>query len=1770
MAIDGYKPGDGGYSANSYRLLIEERDRERARELAMREMREYTKPISNASHILTGMAEREIRKAVSHDPFANEVRNVAIWSGFALGLAGVVASGLVAGAIEGNREVEMDRAVEKFNNNEQQLVNDEYQKALREQEEERAKSYAEYKSEIASRTEALEAERTALYNEYADTKRSADAAIGEANRTYDNAVARLDQQEAAADRQAAADRAAADSAYQTRVDAIHSDPSITDKDAAIREAESTRQSAYDSIDAQHHSAITSITESRTEAMSARDSVISSERERVTDAQNAYREGVSEHRGAIAEAERRIAALDATGIDDAAARATAIAAVRESQGFVSSDIGTKILSDEQVSLLSKYEDDRKHMSPDERAEAERLITDLKIANGSETRADSYEFVKAVIDSNNDTAKTLATHLGTDEERALLSKIATADAIARDVRESDAEVKSLSAKLDAATKSGDQAAIESLTAQLGEAKDKNADLHKTASETPKPDATERAEAKALVDRYSGDLSSSKDLRDTITEQRTGSNALQKKINGINADIAVAGKQLDSIRADIAGKQHELTEIGEAKKALRSGKDADGKPLTDERRAALAALAGKDVGAISAELKSLKEKEQGCRKTISEGQAQVGELSKAKAKVDSNVRTLERNQGVITDTAFKKQASKVLSQTTFTGATKAWIKEGTDKLNSAIKSKGNKLAHSGKQDMATGGKMAKVLGAAKVAAGGSMAYAAKKSLEGKETSKKGNALSKKANKMMKQSLKSVQREVNRAVNKGNDIHKELFGVARKMARAAQKYELALSVGAMSLKVLKMPGAIVAKCGRHAFRHIGGHTKLGKQMAAKRAEKLKLKAQKKADRLAKHGGWIKFGHISALGVKGLGKTLLHAPTAILRAPRAIIGTLTDPTVLAKKAAQGAFRVGRFGAKLTLKTTRGALRFGGKMSMKLYRKTLGRTRLGRGMARLWDRVKNSRLVGFFKGIGNRFNRVKQWLKEMKKKIAAWFASAFSAVMSFLLTVAGYMILISVVAYVVYTIAVIIFSLFASILEAITQWLKELTVEEQTLVKTHPEFLMTLAVQYRDAELELFDIIRSASDNPAVLLVSSDPMYYAITRGVIGVDGDSGNFGPTSNTHANPLLEKISKQYTKTEYDNQNRVSAVYEFKSTPSINTTFYTYMSKYNSVSVKYYAADQLVKENGRRTSKLIPNAVGSDYEISNAKDAFAIVDALYYNKADRMQKMEALAYLGVGDAQLSSKSGTSRSDSLFWNTHKIIYQSGTSSKDVWYHATVAQGNNYVVDGTKQYSGDSIVNASDTVCDNQISQDYKYKVTKYQYSKAHKNYNNWNVAGYYDASHREYLLSTAARNGSASGKKHLTPALMYYQSGGQLSPSFTYSDGETYTAALNLIQTRQSSSNSLKKLHVRNECSRLHFYRENATDTYIVTDKDGYFVQKVSLKTTSDIYKLIAYVNVDPSDTRATTILNGNVVNLSTKKVILDYFYLDWNSSDQAYEFDVVSFEDTSFFETDKNTKEDLSYELEMGYNNSSIQNYKGRIGVSSLTLPNGCTHEVEEKTEETKTISFAACKGHIDLKVAIGVLAGCETDGGKDNEDIFTEAMYVEGLEEDEEVGSFLWIFSYDKKNDAWGFGTTVRKAYHPKEDWKPGNDNRVLARLKSENDVNYTIGNRDIKTKDEYKTTSHVTNLKYSESPYSYYGYSYPAGFYREIKTFSTLIKLDDGSIGFGFSVGGKVFYVPAYKSGPQKAIECYEYDASTGKKTPRILDITINNAGKPTVKIKNPS
>lgn len=1748
MARHEYSSSDGAYSAEVHRLRMEQLRREEERRAAMKEVNEYRKPVEKAIHTAEHMLERTVRKSITSDPIANEFRNACIYGGFVSAIAGGIALSVAAAAHDAAHNRALERAQDDLTRQQHEDFDKIYE-AEKQKDLDRPQTLAEYKQDVIEQREMLSLNKDTYYNEYKETRADAQQNIDSAQKDYDRKMQDCQREEARLDKETKDRYAQADAAYSERMSRIDSLPE-SQREAARTEARRERDDSYNEIRQSHYDGLSDIGKQRDAALETRDALVKSEQMRIDEAKTTFVNEVREQKRELSNAEAHLADLQ---VNERDALSRTVAETKLQDGYGSKYDRQRNLSDEQLALIDKVEADdinrklaRKEgteytpmVTPEERAQAKELERNHRY--GETDRASAYDFATSVQKTHDNVGHSLAAALATGKDKELLDRVAADDRSRKDyekasaiheekLKESNAEIKSVKHELKLAEKNGDVEGAAKLQKNLDALNKSNAELKQNApTYTPTVNNAERAQAKALEKQYAGNISSEKDIKKTINNLKNDVSIIDGKINDSKDLIKKNKEQIDKLNPEIAAKKAEL---------------------------AAAKASGGSTVQIQKDLNILNQKKNGLNNEIKNANKQIDQLGSTKRQAEAHIGMLGRNSKAIADTTFD-----ITKHNTFTGALGGLIKDKSDKAGRAISNKTNSAL------MNLGNKMRDNHGGLIAAAGAGMAHVSRRNLEKnihrtdqKAQSKKGNAASKKASQMLKKSMGSIQREANKAIHGGNAIHKEMFGTARKMARVAQKYELALSVAAISLKVMKMPAALSLKCGGKAFRHIGGKTRLADKWAKSKLGKGLKQFGNRVDLFKNnHKGLMTAAHLGKLGVKGAGKSLIHMPTKILKAPKAIIGTLTDPTILAKKAAMGAFRVTRKTTGLALKGAKGAARLGGKAGRKLFQKTIGKSKLYNKFQRkrllkkqMWKKRRSdlaakfrstrfgSFLSNLFGGARGGLLNIKKYLKLLYSKIATALSSAFSSIMSFVMTALGYVLLGVVAFLLIFICALVVLGGLASLLEALAGFFK--SANKDALVSSDPAYMLRMAVQYRDAELEILDVMNSAQNKNYKLAVSADPIYYLITEEGDNAGQTPPSFGAaTKNPHASSILTSIVNAHNKDFYSGDKLVKK-WTYTGITEIDTTFKVDEATYDTIKLQYYESKYVKKDsNGRLTKTLLPGAVPSSYEISNAKDALCITDAIYTNRPDTMDKMEVLAYLGVGATQIADfDDDKKRGESLFWNSHTFIYRSGDSSSDIWYHATEASGNNYLVTNGKKYTGSSGTTAiSGRNCNKKETKTLTYDEVIYTYTKKHTSMNNF-TSDAYSSTCKEYVATNAINKKTNSDSKWVTPGDMYYQSGGKTQHTLTV-NGSSVTTNIYVVKTNSSKANDVVSLRKTTDgsCDRLYFYKADGWDNvFVVCDKNNKVVDYIWLNTNSGIYKLVRNVSVNPSDSGKTTIINESDT-FSNGCLRLDYFWIDWDASAKAYTFKVTSFVEASNYANEAQTKEYMQSQLKYGYNNAKYPNYIDGITTSKITVT--CTHDVPNESDPVeKTIKYEVCKGHIDLDVAVGVIAGCTDLDGNENQDMFTAAMYVNKLDHEIKDSDWLGIYSSDDLTETEGWGSISWHKFDPQSDWKAGTDYRTAAMVKSDNELTYSAGD----------STVDCDNIKHI--------YAYESKDVYKTSDFKPLAKCPGDNVGFGFRCNGKTYYQTSMISGEQRLIKCYK-KTDDGLK-PVTIDIVVSSTG----------
>ena len=497
----------------------------------------------------------------------------------------------------------------------------------------------------------------------------------------------------------------------------------------------------------------------------------------------------------------------------------------------------------------------------------------------------------------------------------------------------------------------------------------------------------------------------------------------------------------------------------------------------------------------------------------------------------------------------------------------------------------------------------------------------------------------------------------------------------------------------------------------------------------------------------------IGNLAGKGVGKVASQA-SKIIAAPGSLITLALEPEQAIKNFAvkqgrkvvvktatlgtKGAVRTYSAASKLVKKGGQVAGKAVGKAGSALWQATLGRTKIGRAIGSVVGTA--ARGVGKVTGFGTSMvKRLFTKIVRMPSNLVAAISSAFSSLLALLWGMVVNVIAVLLIGLTTILIWLVLIALLLSVLYSILGWLETLTSEYQMRILNDPSYIMNLASNYRNVELSIMEMFADKEGGNSVsgkLEVNTDPVYYAVFDtsfhwfGKLPSDAYKDiNFKESgervANTNAYTLYSTL---YSELETAGRNPSIAIHWYDAIVDLfrdladllnmhkteHGTFYelarantddfkAVVTTYDTVKLTYYAG---APEDA--TS-------GSNYEVSNAKDALAMMDAIF-TMDDTMDRVEALTYLGVGQYQLSGKKRLVQSaeakkellksddvDSLFWNSHNIVYNKGTKSDDIWFHNSTAT--------TADRYGDYGVTAT---CENKTTVKLKYEVK----TKEHADY--------------------------------------------------------------------------------------------------------------------------------------------------------------------------------------------------------------------------------------------------------------------------------------------------------------------------------------------------------------------------------------------------------------------------------------------------------------------
>lgn len=570
-------------------------------------------------------------------------------------------------------------------------------------------------------------------------------------------------------------------------------------------------------------------------------------------------------------------------------------------------------------------------------------------------------------------------------------------------------------------------------------------------------------------------------------------------------------------------------------------------------------------------------------------------------------------------------------------------------------------------------------------------------------------------------------------------------------------------------------------------------------------------------------------------------------------------------------------GGKVGTQIGKGARFVGSKAGQgvkKAFKNTIGKTRMWDRAQQMgkkaWEGLKKagSMVVKGAKFLAKPFKLLFQGLA----KVFAWLASALSAVVGALLSIISSLVALAVYALFGLMIFLIILVMLLSVLDAIFEFFKQMGSGYQNKIQNDPSFIMNLGSNYRNVEvsiLEFFSEEKGYTNNNKYkngIEVNVNPVYYAVFNNSFewfGLKDDAVrlfgkgdaahkdiNFKPDGTRNINEAAKNQYDVFYQNLQDNpkisnltdrKNLLDAlasmfksmwdaiVQAFGSDSTFGDVsnieakdFASLVTTYDKVSAQYYYGAE--GEPGTRAS---------EYEVSNAKDALAMMDAIYTMDSE-MTRCKALFYLGVGEYQLKqvevdNKQQLAKDDvnNLFWDSHKIVYTEGVKASDIRFHTT------------NQYGDITPNNALGGECANYSTITVKYTEQEHEDG----------TCGYWDYGYwaeHEILGANAA-----NGRNHTYEYVTFYKSG--YYNGYTYLYCEDGCCSVRFYGTTYSSTDVYcwwSDMYVYGRTHDEYVYYRRCPHKEDKTDEFKYCVGHINLK--AKIYVTVA----DPDNTGAKTL--------------------------------------------------------------------------------------------------------------------------------------------------------------------------------------------------------------------------------------------------------------------------------------------------------------------------
>ena len=1694
-----YYNDDFNSSVNRYRREVEESYKRREKEQAKRDRQNNSlkRKVSKATQPVQSLARDAMMHVKLNDPTTNEIRNVKRTAGMVTGFVSGAALAIASAAVSGLKAAEIDDKARRLANDTASLQYNDYnqlEKSLNSSDEERrTMTLRTYNEDVASRTDYY---RASYYDELErreETKREIAAASEENKKVYNSNKNALELERSQAEKKYQEDSKKFEEQRETIKNTY---------DQGIASAKESHKQKIESIDKEYNNKKSDIEKSfsgeeKSEERKARINDLNKERADAKEkADRDYKEKESKLQSNKKNAE------DAQGVAEAKRKQdydkqikdinVSIEGLKSTYELQNRDLQKK--AQDSIKDVNRAKNEYLH-----RTEAREMprdnssIQELKprgtqletklgpvhvqgVPVGFVTSRSVENIRNTMGQLNIDLAKRSIMELGSKEDRDLLNKY----------------------EKDEANRKRAKAAGMPFESQLSE--------------------VERKRVQDSIAAFGGTgFDSESNLKMTLKNSQNAAAAIQSKLDENKKLFSTNHASYESAVKELKGMRSQVTDSINAKKAL-----ANGKNLSDAEKAQLKSkiLSKEAENNLRGKITKGEEKLKSKRAELNNLQNKMKRQEIAIAGINKQNQFLKRNGKALVSGSIYEDTKKSLKYKA--KATKKEKKAQALKLKRGRAIQKNKIKKADKLKL----KIARNQRAAARAKENRIA-----AMKRRSKSDRGKKMARKAARKWRNSVRALQKRLESKTLNGNILHSELKRIKRTTKNAAQYYTMgvngALTITKVAAKMIFAPLTITNFVGKRLNAKqakILGRQKNGVGLTRGQAIwARRMQNSRFLQRSMRFNNKInKLTHSKAFGrVTKVGKGLIMAPAAVLTLPNKLMNL---PQTMMMGAAKGTAKVAGKAIGATSRTLGKGVRVGGRALGRgakfIHRKTAGKA---------INKLRNSKFGKFAKASKNRFNRIKSRITRPFKKAAQkarklLFDNRFTkllkkllgAIVAFVQTVVSYVlmailyaVLFAFFGIIIIVIILLVVVLLASILGMIFEFLYSLTARYDAELRNNPGFIAHMAANYRSEELRIYNFFvtntaRKADDGQKRLEVSTNPLFFEVYDPdfvIKGLVGDSAEIN-SSNIRAQNILTRLKNIHnSKGENNDKLTVEKPTTEKTLWSWFTDFFNLnehkkmndndcvvksdIAKYDEVSVTYLLAqNNLYKQNGEPNNTEIKKYVRGEkkddkinpgYEISNAKDALAIGDAVFQIKDDA-QTYEILAYLGVGATQ--SDDGR---ETLFWKSHDIVYLSGTKPSDVYYHYTKkANGDNadyskidmakidhyttkkyynadeeeeypgieynYTVNPSKFNSTPSIENPNTTKCDNQVTKVIsfirKIKTTVYRPRHTHNNNSLWTTQAK-NATQASGLNPGSKPSDYNEWYKDLGDLSFEYSQSGSFKPS--------YTEAGNLREFIYDVSN--RKVWINN-CPSNMVKLEDYSDKVFI--KDCNFEKLYVVKSSKNEYLIAAIINnklyqvlnkEDAKNVLTPSITDGKLATgsgLATKDDVPNLLVLHRaEDEDESYGNCYVPW---MYYKSGSNTttaNEKISnsinsYSVSWGNFRSKSSNMKDLCKAKNNGhLINGHYKITDEFIDRQCFENVSYCQGHIKLDTAI-IVTTVDSQYS-----ILDKASELAPQEEEYKFA----FYTNDEAAGVSGWGGMNVHAFDPGEDFAPGGSVRSLAEGKA---------------------------------------------------------------------------------------------------------------------------